>query len=340
MRARRGGDGALSATHRAGAEAAAELIARSASRHTRRVYASALGQLAGWLDGRRLEDASLAAYLGHLHETGRSAATAALVVAAVRRAARDVGEEPPDGPLTRQALEGFRLAAVADARAHRGQARGLTAEECAAVLATCFRPRRTGRGLERLETAERRGLVDAAIVALLFHGALRRSRLRRSRSVFASNVARQNSGRVVGVVAYGQPACRCQKQPCTRHTARNRRNTRSGVPGSLRSCRRYRSPRAWMARRRASSGRVFLLPIPAIMRERVARSTMSAIVVPARPSEEDGRQQATREIPDVMQLDGTLRRHAEPDWSARPRCGAAAKDGAAVRPDGFRATSP
>ena len=168
----------------------------------------------------------------------------------------------------------------------------------------------------------------------------RSCRLRRSRSVFASNFARQNSGRVVGVVAYGQPACRCQKQPCIRHTARNRRNTRSGVPGSLRSCRRYRSPRAWMARRRASSGRVFLLPIPAIMRERVARSTMSAIVVPARPSEEDGRQQATREIPDVMQLDGTLRRHAEPDWSARPRCGAAAKDGAAVRPDGFRATSP
>ncbi len=31
------------------------------------------------------------------------------------------------------------------------------------------------RGLERPETAKRRGLVDAAIVALLFHGALRRS---------------------------------------------------------------------------------------------------------------------------------------------------------------------
>ena len=38
------------------------------------------------------------------------------------------------------------------------------------MLATCGRPRRTGRGLERAETAERRGLVDAAIVALLFHG--------------------------------------------------------------------------------------------------------------------------------------------------------------------------
>ena len=66
----RGTAGALSATHRAGAEAAVELIARSASAHTRRVYASALGQLAAWLDSRRLDDASLAAYLGYLHEAG------------------------------------------------------------------------------------------------------------------------------------------------------------------------------------------------------------------------------------------------------------------------------
>ena len=175
MPARRGAAGALSATHRAGAEAAAEIIARSASAHTRRVYASALGQLAAWLDGRRLDDASLAAYLGYLHQAGRAPATAALAVAAVRRAARATGEEPPAWPLTRQALEDFRRSAAADAPARRGQARGLTAEECAAVLATCHRPRRTGRGLERVETAERRGLVDAAIVALLFHGALRRS---------------------------------------------------------------------------------------------------------------------------------------------------------------------
>ena len=169
----------------------------------------------------------------------------------------------------------------------------------------------------------------------------RSCRLRRSRSVFASNLARQNSWRVVGVVAYGQPACWCQKQPCTRHTAPNRRNTRSGVPGSFRSCRRYRSPRAWMARRSASSGRVFLLPIPAIMRERVARSTMSAIVVPARPPEEYRRQQATRAVPDVMQLDGMLRQPAGPDWSARPRCGdAPATAGAVGRPGGYGAVSP
>ena len=103
-------------------------------------------------------------------------------------------------------------------------------------------------------------------------------RLRQSRSTLESNFACQNSGRVAGEVAYGQPACRCQKQPWTKHTARNRGNTKSGMPESLRSCRRYLRPRAWRARRSTSSGRVFLLPIPAIMRERVALSTMSVIV--------------------------------------------------------------
>ena len=73
---RRRPGGALSATHRAGAEAAAELIARSASAPARRVYASALGQLAAWLDGRPLDDAGLAAYLGHLHQVGGAPAPA------------------------------------------------------------------------------------------------------------------------------------------------------------------------------------------------------------------------------------------------------------------------
>ena len=98
------------------------------------------------------------------------------MVAAVRRAAHDANENAPDGPLTRQTLEGFRrTAAAAGAPAHRSLARGLTAEECDAVLAACCRRRRTGSGLEREETAMRRGLIDGAIVALLFHGALRRS---------------------------------------------------------------------------------------------------------------------------------------------------------------------
>ena len=46
---------------------------------------------------------------------------------------------------------------AAPAHARRGQTRGLTADECAAILATCTRRRRSGCGLEREETAERRG---------------------------------------------------------------------------------------------------------------------------------------------------------------------------------------
>ena len=110
-------------------------------------------------------DASLAAYLGHLHEAGRAPATAAMVVATVKRSARDASTAVPIGPLTRRALEGFRRtdAAAAPPRPAAARARGLTADECATVLATCLRLRRTGRGLERPKTAERRSLVDGAI---------------------------------------------------------------------------------------------------------------------------------------------------------------------------------
>ena len=81
-------------------------------------------------------------------------------------------------------------------------------------------------------------------IATLQPSSSSRCRLRSSRSMLELNFSSQNSARVVGVVAYGQPSCRCQKQPWTKQTARNRRKTRSGVPGRLRSCRRYRSPRA------------------------------------------------------------------------------------------------
>ena len=230
---------------------------------------------------------------------------------------------------------------ASDHRRHGVRASGRACDTGGLVSNTGALPRSQRSSCCATSTAARLRKAHSQTVATRQPDWSRSCRLRRSRSVFASNLALQNSWRVAGVVAYGQPACRCQKQPCTRHTAPNRRNTRSGVPGSLRSCRRYRIPRAWMARRRASSGRVFPLPIPAIMRERVARSTMSAIVVPARSSEEHRRHQATREVPNVMQLDGMLRRRAGPDWSVRPRCGDAdAEDGAVGSPGGFGAVSP
>ena len=159
-----------------GAGAAADSTEPASSPHTHAAYGGALRRLTAWLDGRPLDDRSLTAYLDSLREAGRARATAAIVVAAVRRAARLAGGRQPDGELTRQAMERFRrAAAAAGSSGRRSAARGLTADECDRVLAACCRPRRSGRGLERDEVAVRRGLVDGTIVALVFHGALRRS---------------------------------------------------------------------------------------------------------------------------------------------------------------------
>ena len=45
---------------------ARRLVNASLSDNTRRAYAGTLGQLDAWLDGRRLDDAALAAYLAGL----------------------------------------------------------------------------------------------------------------------------------------------------------------------------------------------------------------------------------------------------------------------------------
>ena len=57
----------------------------------------------------------------------------------------------------------------------RGQARPFSAAAMAAVLATCHRPRRRGRGVESDQVAAARGRLDAVIAGLLFMGGLRRS---------------------------------------------------------------------------------------------------------------------------------------------------------------------
>ena len=157
------------------AGAAVSRTGPASSPHTRAAYGGALRRLTAWLDGRPLDDTNLAAYLDGLREAGRARATAAIVVAAVRRAALHAGRRQPDGPLTRQAMERFRPAGTAAGASGGGSTtRGLTADECDRVLAACCRPRHTGTRLESDAAAMRRGLVDGAIVALVFHGALRR----------------------------------------------------------------------------------------------------------------------------------------------------------------------
>ena len=55
------------------------------------------------------------------------------------------------------------------------QAKPLSADGLAAILATAERPRTDGRGVESHTTAQRRGRLDAVIASLLFMGGLRRS---------------------------------------------------------------------------------------------------------------------------------------------------------------------
>jgi hypothetical protein len=86
---------------------------------------------------------------------------------------------------------------------------------------------------------------------------------RLSRLRFAANFLAQYSGLVRGTDASRQRPCRCQKQPCTRMTARCAGSTMSGVPGSDFTLTRNRNPLRWSALRTVRSGPV---PDPRMLR--------------------------------------------------------------------------
>ena len=151
---------------------ARRLAEASLSPNTRRAYAGALRRLDAWLAGRPLEDATLAAYVAELHDQGRAPASAATAVAAACFRARLAGEPNPAGERTARVLAGYRRTA---ADRGRGQARPFGAADLAAVLATCHRPRRRGRGVESDPVARERGRLDAVIAGLLFMAGMRRS---------------------------------------------------------------------------------------------------------------------------------------------------------------------
>ena len=144
----------------------------SISLNTRRAYLGALRRLDAWRGAAPVDDARLAAYLGELFEAGRAPATAALAVAAVRFRAKLAGQPDPAGEATARVLGGYRRTA---ADRGRGQAKPLSADGLAAILATAARPRTDGRGVESHTTAQRRGRTDAVIASLLFMGGLRRA---------------------------------------------------------------------------------------------------------------------------------------------------------------------
>ena len=151
---------------------ARRLVEASVSPNTRRAYAGALRRLDAWLDGRVLDDANLAAYVAELHDAGRASSSASVAVAAACFRAKLAGDPNPAGQRTARVLAGYRRTA---AERGRGQAGPFSASDLAAVLATCHRSRRRGRGVESDEVAAERGRVDAVIAGLLFMAGMRRS---------------------------------------------------------------------------------------------------------------------------------------------------------------------
>ena len=95
-----------------------------------------------------------------------------MAVAAACFRAKLAGQPTPAGERTARVLAGYRRTA---GDRGRGQARPFGVSDLAAMLATCHRPRRCGRGIESEEVAIERGRVDAVTAGLLFMAGMRRS---------------------------------------------------------------------------------------------------------------------------------------------------------------------
>ena len=128
----------------------------SLAENTRRAYEAALRGFES--SGHPETDAGVAAYITGLYEKGRSAACAAMAVAALRFRARLHGRSSPVGPSAERALAGFRRLA---SERGRGTVAGVRWEvaDLAAALAE-------GTGTPG-------GLRDAAIVAVASDALLR-----------------------------------------------------------------------------------------------------------------------------------------------------------------------
>ena len=167
--------GALSAADQARIEQA---LRDSRAPNTRAQYLSAWRAWAEWaaLNGHvalPADPAAVAAYLAHRTDQGAAASTVRAARAAIGAAHRDAAAaDPTAAEGVRRVLQGLGRQATGRGR---GQAQGLTADDCAAILATAPMPRLTGRGIESAAAAAERGAIDRAIIALLFQGGLRRS---------------------------------------------------------------------------------------------------------------------------------------------------------------------
>ena len=139
-----------------------DLLEASLSENTKRAYETALKKFDEAVVGDSPTDTVVAAYLAALYERGKSPATCAQVVAALKFRAKLQGAPPPVGPATSRVLAGIRRKGRDRGR---GQVQGVdfAKADAAASVAAC--------------DGSLHGLRDAAIIAIMSDGLLRVSEL-------------------------------------------------------------------------------------------------------------------------------------------------------------------
>ena len=133
-------------------EATKDLIQGSLAENTLKAYQRALAKLTDWLKSQTLSDALLATYITELHRDGKSPATIAQAVAAVKWQLKHQSTQQMNLPITQATLSGIRR----DGRDRgRGQVDGLIWQD---VERVCL--------LAELENSLA-GLRDSAMIRLM-----------------------------------------------------------------------------------------------------------------------------------------------------------------------------
>ena len=162
------------------ATAVAQVLRDAKAQNTRRSYASCWKNFEAWASGAGRQTLpaaprTVALYLGHLADTGKSLASIQQARSAISHfhaaAGIEQNDNPARHPLIAEAFKGWRNQAPAPK-----QAAALTTDALARIREALRLPRR-GRGgrMESQEHANQRAALDLAIIGVLADGGLRRS---------------------------------------------------------------------------------------------------------------------------------------------------------------------
>ena len=165
------------------------LIRESVSENTLKTYYWALRRLAAFMGIEsaeevnirllleKLDDVTLARYVARIEAEGKAPATAQMVIAAVRYAAKLLEREPPAGRITADAMRGFRRKG---AERGRGQARGVTWTQAERIAAMA------GGEVDSLSAVR-----DAALISVMSDAMLRISE---AATLFVSDITEEPDG--------------------------------------------------------------------------------------------------------------------------------------------------